>query len=99
MMNHKTYFKKPVFQSKKYLDHVRQQPCITCGYRPVEAHHVRLACNSGTGIKPGDVWALPLCKLHHLEYHQIGKDTFFERHGIDVYRELFLIVKDWIEKK
>jgi len=90
--------KTKAWRDKKYLEYVRQQPCVVCGHTEnIHAHHIRLASNSGTGMRPGDLWALSLCHLHHLEYHQLGKETFYERHGIDIYRELFTITKAWIE--
>lgn len=50
----------------------------------MEAHHVRENGNSGTGIKPPDSDAVPLCTLHHAELHQIGVKSFEARHGCDL---------------
>jgi len=79
------------WKSKKYLDYVRKQPCLICGY-PSEAHHVKTKGAGGC-----DAWTVPLCRLHHSGCHHFGKDTFFERHGLDVYEELFKMTKGYIE--
>ena len=88
---------KPItWKLKKYLDYVRNTPCLICGY-PSEAHHIRKASNSGVGKKPGDCWCVPLCKLHHAEVHQFGFNTFLSNHNMDLYEELFKLTKGYIE--
>jgi len=37
----------------------------------------------GMGIKGSDLHAIPLCRLHHSEYHHFGKETFWGRHNMD----------------
>ena len=95
-----TGYPKPfTWKSKKYLDYIRKQPCLICGHKS-EAHHIRKASNSGIGMKPSDSFSLPLCRLHHAEAHcQELKHLkpFFERHGLDVYEELFKMTKGYIE--
>ena len=94
----KSYPKHKRWKSPKYLEYIRSCPCIICGYKEVDAHHVRHKGSGGTARKPDDYYALPICRLHHLENHQIGKDTFFERHGIDVFQELFRMVSGYLKK-
>lgn len=84
------------WESETYLSFIRKQPCLICGY-PSEPHHVRINGNAGTGRKPDDTYCIPLCRLHHYEHDNQGRDTFYERHGIDIYKELFLITKKYIE--
>ena len=90
--------KQPAFKSNAYLAHVRSFPCAVCGRPDTEAHHIRFSFNSGTGMKPGDVWAVPLCSAHNREYHDIGARSFKKKYDVDIWRELFLIAKSWIEK-
>ena len=89
--------KPKAYRSKKYLEYIRQQPCVICGHVDVQAHHVRKMGAGGTGIKNDDFFALPICKLHHREAHTYGHDTFFGRHGIDVYQELFKLVSGYLK--
>lgn len=37
----------------------------------------------GMGLKPDDRWTFPLCRVHHLEQHQVGHDAFDARYAID----------------
>ena len=59
------------------------KPRHVCG-GPIEAAHVRIGTDGGTGMKPGDNWALPLCSEHHASQHRIGEQSFEKRHGIDM---------------
>ena len=93
----KSYPKEKTFKSEKYKKYVRSLPCIICGYPTSDPHHIRTANNSGTGKKPSDTWVIPICSLHHAEAHQFGKDTFYKRHGVDIYKVLFETVKGYVE--
>lgn len=48
----------------------------------IEAAHVRTETDGGTGMKPSDCWAIPLCHEHHREQHQIGEPAFERKYGI-----------------
>lgn len=43
----------------------------------IEAAHVRLGTDGGTGLKPSDCYAVPLCSLHHQLQHGKGEYTFW----------------------
>lgn len=77
-----------------HLRFIRTLPCCVCGTRKfVEAAHVRMASaihgkrETGTGQKPDDAWAVPLCAAHHREgpqaQHVIGEAAFWTLHSID----------------
>ena len=68
--------KNKPWRSNAYLIYIRQQPCIICQHSETDAHHVRIQSNAGTGTKPSDFYAVPLCRLHHLESHHYGRNTF-----------------------
>jgi len=46
---------------------------------------MRSAANSGTGLKPSDIYAVPLCTLHHKEFHDIGAGRFQELHHANLW--------------
>jgi hypothetical protein len=75
-------------ENAAHLKWIRKLPCAVhgpdcCG--PVHAHHVRENTGAGTGLKPADMWAVPLCGGgHHLEFHRIGAQSFAAKHGIDL---------------
>lgn len=81
-----TYFKVKVNRDEDYKAFIRGQPCIICGCRS-EHHHEPLN-GRGVGEKGPDNESLPLCFTHHIaERHRWGRETFFNRYGID-WREL-----------
>lgn len=44
---------------------------------------MRLGTDGGTGLKPSDSWAVPLCFTHHAEIND-GARTFEKNHGVDL---------------
>lgn len=70
-------------RSKKHIQRLKSLACMICSFSPVDAHHLLRAGGKGMGQKAGDNWAVPLCRLHHLELHQLGGEVeFFERRGM-----------------
>ncbi len=58
--------------------------CIAgCSSVPIEVAHVRLGSGAGIGQKPDDFRAVPLCRDHHSEQHQIGEMTFWSGRSIE----------------
>lgn len=53
---------------------------------PMECAHVRIGTDGGTGIKPSDIWCIPLCKGHHAEQHAIGELAFEKKYGLNIKR-------------
>ena len=48
-------------------DHVRlvaQQPCLVCGRRPADAHHLRFVQSRARSRKVSDEFTVPLCRGH-----------------------------------
>jgi hypothetical protein len=68
-------------------DHVRsvaQHPCLICGRRPTDAHHLRFIQSKALGRKVSDEFTVPLCRGHHREVHRCGDETQWWRNaGID----------------
>ena len=59
-------------------DHVRyvaKQPCLICGRRPSDPHHLRFAQNRALGRKVSDEFVVPLCRGHHREIHRCGDEA------------------------
>jgi hypothetical protein len=86
-----------------YLALIRRCPCLACDTDPAgEAAHLRLTApgkpTTGIGIKPADVWALPLCPVCHRRQHSMGELLFWRWLGLDpvaICKELW--VADGIE--
>jgi hypothetical protein len=68
-------------------DHIRyviKQPCLVCGRRPSDAHHLRFAQLRGLGRKVSDEFTVPLCRGHHREVHHCGDEArWWNKAGID----------------
>lgn len=57
---------------KRDEDHrafVASHPCLICGRRPADAHHLRFAQPRALGRKVSDEFTVPLCRTHHRELH------------------------------
>ncbi len=50
----------------------------------VEAAHVRNGTDGGVGIKPSDIWTVPLCSIAHAQQHRIGERGFECNWGVDL---------------
>jgi hypothetical protein len=68
-------------------DHVKlvaKQPCLVCGRRPADAHHLRFAQSRTLGRKVSDEFTIPLCRGHHREIHRCGDEAaWWTKVGID----------------
>ena len=58
---------KPL-RSKAHIAFVKSKPCLICGRRPSEAHHIRLGLRT-MGKRVCDSKTVPLCQQHHADLH------------------------------
>jgi hypothetical protein len=83
----KTVLALPAPRRIRDRDHVKsvaKQPCLVCGRRPADAHHLRFAQSPTLGRKVSDEFTVPLCRGHHREVHRCGDEaTWWKRTGID----------------
>jgi hypothetical protein len=65
---------------------VRRHYCSVpgCTMLPVECAHVRTGTDGATGLKPSDSWVISLCRVHHVEQHQLGEAAFEQKHDLDL---------------
>jgi hypothetical protein len=81
-------------RDKPHLQFVAKQPCLVCGRQPCDAHHLRFAQSRGLGLKVSDEFTVPLCRAHHRELHQFGKEVgWWARKNIEpigIARQLWL---------
>ncbi len=70
-------------RNKAHLAFVASQPCLVCGRRPAQAHHIRFAQPRALGLKVSDEFTVPLCNGHHDSVHNTGDErAWWARHGI-----------------
>lgn len=67
------------------LQVIRKLPCMSCGIIPSDAHHITTKKAGGHDIPTN---LMPLCRVHHVEWHAIG--------GKDMAKK-YPIVKNWLE--
>ena len=64
-------------------DHLRFVPCLLCGRKPSDAHHI-LPPPPPLGRKASDEFTVPLCRSHHRSVHRAGNEqVWWQQAGID----------------
>jgi hypothetical protein len=62
-------------RDRDHVKYVAQQPCLICGRRPSDAHHLRFMQPMALGRKASDEFTVPLCRGHHRELHRCGDES------------------------
>jgi hypothetical protein len=71
-------------RDRDHVRHVMKQPCLICGRRPSDPHHLRFAQFRALGRKVSDEFTVPLCRAHHREVHRCGDEgLWWGKTGID----------------
>ena len=71
-------------RDRDHIRHVIKQPCLVCGRRPSDPHHLRFAQSRALGRKVSDEFTVPLCRGHHRELHRHGDETgWWQKLGLD----------------
>jgi hypothetical protein len=71
-------------RDREHVKSVAKQPCLVCGRRPADAHHLRFAQSRALGRKVSDEYTVPLCRGHHREVHHCGDESaWWDKAGID----------------
>jgi len=80
------------YKDNDYIEWVRGLPCIVCLIlMPTmntsniisDPHHVNKQGHGTMAGKTDDNRCVPLCHRHHVEYHNIGKESFKEKYEVD----------------
>jgi hypothetical protein len=83
----KTVLSLPTPRRIRDRDHVKsvaKQPCLVCGRRPADPHHLRFAQSAALGRKVSDEFTIPLCRGHHREVHRCADEAaWWSKTGID----------------
>jgi hypothetical protein len=71
-------------RDREHVKAVAKEPCLVCGRRPADAHHLRFAQSPALGRKVSDEFTVPLCRGHHREVHHCSDEsTWWKTIGID----------------
>jgi hypothetical protein len=72
------------YRNKEHLRFVATKPCLVCGRKPSDPHHLRFTQPRALGRKVSDEFAVPLCRGHHRAVHRSGDEQAWWRSvGID----------------
>jgi hypothetical protein len=72
------------YRHKAHLRYVAQQPCLLCGRKPSDPHHLRFMQPRALGRKASDEFSVPLCRIHHRLVHRVGNEAaWWKEAGID----------------
>lgn len=82
------------YSSKKYIDYIREKPCLVCGLQPCDPDHLE-ARGMGGANKSGykDYSCVPLCRIHHTERHQMGNYKFENTYNINLWKDAFNLIR------
>jgi hypothetical protein len=72
------------YRDRPHLRFVSAQPCLICGRRPSDAHHLRFAQPRALGRRVSDEYTVPLCRTHHRTLHRYGDEAaWWETTSVD----------------
>jgi hypothetical protein len=72
------------YRNREHLRSVIKMPCLVCGRKPSDPHHLRYAQPRALGRKASDEFVVPLCRMHHREVHRAGDErAWWKAAGID----------------
>jgi hypothetical protein len=72
------------YRNREHLRFVTQQPCLICGRKPSDPHHLRHVQPRALGRKASDEFAVPLCRAHHRAVHRARDErAWWQTTGID----------------
>jgi len=72
------------YRNREHLRYVAQQPCLLCGRKPSDPHHLGFTQPRALGRKVSDEFAVPLCRGHHRAVHRSRDErAWWQQAGID----------------
>ena len=71
-------------RDREHVRFVTKQPCLICGRKPSDPHHLRFTQHRALGRKVSDEFTVPLCRGHHREVHRWGEEAaWWQKAGVD----------------
>jgi hypothetical protein len=72
------------YRNREHLRYVMQQPCLVCGRKPSDPHHLGFTQPRALGRKVSDEFAVPLCRGHHRAVHRSRDErAWWRQAGLD----------------
>jgi hypothetical protein len=88
------------YRNREHLLFVGRQPCLFCGRKPSDPHHLRYTQPRALGRKASDEFAVPLCRTHHRAAHRaVDEQAWWKAIGIDPVEVARKLWKDTLAAK
>jgi hypothetical protein len=88
------------YRNREHLLFVSRQPCLFCGRKPSDPHHLRYTQPRALGRKASDEFAVPLCRTHHrAAHHAVNEQAWWRAIGIDPIEVARKLWKDTVAGK
>jgi hypothetical protein len=72
------------YRNRAHLRYVAQQPCLLCGRKPSDPHHLGFTQPRALGRKVSDEFVVPLCRGYHRAVHRSREErAWWRQAGID----------------
>jgi hypothetical protein len=72
------------YRNREHLRSVAKEPCLICGRKPSDPHHLRYVQPRALGRKASDEFAVPLCRGHHRAVHRARDErAWWQAAGMD----------------
>ena len=72
------------YRNREHIRFVARQPCLLCGRKPSDPHHLRFMQPRALGRKASDEFTVPLCRIHHRALHRaVNERAWWQQAGID----------------
>jgi ERF superfamily len=72
------------YRHREHLRSVAKQPCLICGRKPSDPHHLRYLQPRALGRRASDEFAVPLCRVHHRAVHRAHDErAWWQAAGIE----------------
>ncbi len=71
-------------RDREHVRFIAKQPCLICGRKPSDPHHLRFTQHRAFGRKVSNEFTVPLCRGHHREVHRCGDEAaWWQKAGVD----------------
>ena len=70
-------------RDRQHVKYVAGRPCLICGRRPSDAHHLRFAQPRALGRRVSDEFTVPLCRSHREVHRSSNEPAWWKEAGID----------------
>jgi ERF superfamily len=87
------------YRNKEHLRFVTRQPCLLCGRKPSDPHHLRFVQPRALGRKSSDEFAVPLCRTHRAVHRAGDERAWWKATGIDPLKVARKLWKDTLGNK